>query len=186
MPVNCNPETLAGLIPSLVKLKGDRTSEAVKTWLLTQVVGNNSTPESLWATTTSNGYGKLTLKQADQGIVFLLCHKTGGNCTPEALNAAAVALQKFTWQQFQAAIIYLLAVTAGKAINAESFANSAITLGFQKLPMKALRQIQAYLLAVYAFGSLTPKQLNLDTVCWQCVGRRELLAQEVFGYCQLA
>ena len=186
MPVNCNPETLAGLISSLVKIKGDRTSEAVKTWLLAQLVGNNSTPESLWATTVTAGYNKLTSKQADQGIVYLVCTKAGGTCTPEALNAAAVSQQKFTWQQFQAAIIYLLAVAQGKTINAESFVNSAVKLGFQQLPVKAARQIQAYLLSVYAFGSLTPKQLNTKTVCWQCVGRRELLAQEVYSYCQLA
>jgi|SRR5579872_624603 len=186
MAVNCNPETLAGLIPSLVKLKCDRTSEAVKTWLLAQLVGNSATPESLWATTVAAGYNKLTLKQADQGIVFLVCHKAGGTCTPEALNAAAVSLQKFTWQQFQAAIIYLLAVAGNRTINAESFANSAVKLGFQQLPIKAMRQIQAYLLGVYAFGSRTPKQLNTDTACWQCQGQRELLAQEVYAYCQLA
>jgi hypothetical protein len=177
----CNPEALASTIECLLCIKGQRTSEAVKTWLVRQYMGNSSTPEQLWAAATAAGFGKLTLKQASQAIVYLVCAAGGGTCAPEALNAAAVSFQKFSWQQSQAAIIYFLATVTGEPINAETLTNSAVTLGFQNLPVKAMRQIQAYLLA----GNMTPEALNVATECFQCVGQMELLAMETYAYCSL-
>lgn len=185
MAITCTPESLSTAIECLLCIKGERTSEAVKTYLVASLAGNSGSPEQLMAGMVSAGYDKLTMKQCSEGIVWLLCEKGGGTCTPEALNAEAVSFQKFSWQQSQAAIIYLLASEQGETTNPETLVNSAITEGFQNLPLKAMRQIQAWLLATYTFGSLTPKELVADTECFQCLSKYELLAMEVYGYCNL-
>lgn len=179
----CNPETLTASSVCLQCIKGERTSEAVKTWLIAKFTGNNQTPEQLWKSVVSAGYNKLTLKQALQAIVWLLCSIAGGVCTPEAMNAASVAYQKMPWQAVQANIIYLLATSTGRAISGEFLTKQAVTLGYQDFSVKQSRLAQAYLLATYKFGAITPKQLNLDTACFQCLGNVELLALETLGTC---
>lgn len=183
MALTCNPETLTSASVCLQCIKGERTSEAVKTWLVARFAGNSQTPEQLWKSVVTAGYNKLTLKQALQGIVWLLCTIAGGTCTPEAMNAASVAYQKLPWQAVQASIIYLLATNTGQTVTGESLTRNAVTLGYQDFSIKECRQAQAYLLAS-KLGGMTPKQLNLNTACFQCMGSIELLALETLGTCQ--
>jgi hypothetical protein len=109
------------------------------------------------------------------------------NCSVQSLKTASVAYQKLSWRQWNASIIYLMATGLALPINVGAFLATAISLGWQKVPIKTQLGVQIYLLSNKILGSTVNVQtLATDASCFQCLGERELFAMEVFLWCQLA